>query len=463
MSSIFSNIRTLGNAVIGGDLIVNGSNISVDSEIVQIADNHLYLNKNYETNAAQTGGLVVNTEPQVATPTTIAADGFASTTTVVHDNTITLFTAGDFIQVSGSLGGVNDGTYEVASHASSALTGTVTISAGTPNVVGSGTSFTTELAVGDVFTTTTSGETHIVLSIADNTNMTLATNHTAGEAGSTATYNPTITIQSSLTAPNDFTKNGFIADGTTGATITKIRLSIMRAGTDGIWETATGVTTVGLTFEDINGGTVAHGSTTGLGNDDHTQYALLAGRSVPAGGQTLIGGVTTLDDLTLQPNSIDTTGAVRISTSTVNSTSVSTGALIVEAGGLGVFLDIFAGGLVTATSGFVADGVSVFNKPVRTAITDDASTTAQTPLIGSLNAVTRFTGTVDFTYTLPDMTAAEDGMTLTFYKSGASGVITLAANAADTGLIEGSTVALTTQYDRLTIMYVNSDLRWIIV
>ena len=40
-----------------------------------------------------------------------------------------------------------------------------------------------------------------------------------------------------------------------------------------------------------------HGSLTGLGDDDHTQYTLLAGRS---GGQTIIGGTGSGDDLTLQ-------------------------------------------------------------------------------------------------------------------------------------------------------------------
>lgn len=44
----------------------------------------------------------------------------------------------------------------------------------------------------------------------------------------------------------------------------------------------------------------AHGALTGLLNDDHTQYALLAGR---AGGQTLIGGDGTTDDLILRTTS----------------------------------------------------------------------------------------------------------------------------------------------------------------
>lgn len=46
----------------------------------------------------------------------------------------------------------------------------------------------------------------------------------------------------------------------------------------------------------------AHANLTGLGNDDHQQYALLAGRTT---GQTLSGSDTTGEDLTLEDNSID--------------------------------------------------------------------------------------------------------------------------------------------------------------
>ena len=45
------------------------------------------------------------------------------------------------------------------------------------------------------------------------------------------------------------------------------------------------------------GGVSDHGALTGLGDDDHVQYALLAGR---AAGQTIIGGASAGDDLTLE-------------------------------------------------------------------------------------------------------------------------------------------------------------------
>lgn len=50
-----------------------------------------------------------------------------------------------------------------------------------------------------------------------------------------------------------------------------------------------------------------HGSLPGLNDDDHTQYALLAGR---AGGQTIIGGTAAGEDLTLQSTSNATRGDI---------------------------------------------------------------------------------------------------------------------------------------------------------
>jgi hypothetical protein len=58
------------------------------------------------------------------------------------------------------------------------------------------------------------------------------------------------------------------------------------------------------------GGVTDHGELTGLADDDHTQYALLAGRT---GGQTLIGGTGAGDDLTLQTTSNGTKGSYILS------------------------------------------------------------------------------------------------------------------------------------------------------
>lgn len=56
------------------------------------------------------------------------------------------------------------------------------------------------------------------------------------------------------------------------------------------------------------GGTVDHGVLTGLADDDHTQYGLLAGR---ASGQTLIGGTAASEVLRLQSTAHASKGVVR--------------------------------------------------------------------------------------------------------------------------------------------------------
>jgi hypothetical protein len=73
---------------------------------------------------------------------------------------------------------------------------------------------------------------------------------------------------------------------------------------------------------------IDHGTISGLSDDDHTQYMLLAGR---AGGQTLNGGNATTENLTLKANSADTTGTIIVSNTvtpnTDNTKDLGSGAL----------------------------------------------------------------------------------------------------------------------------------------
>ena len=118
--NIFEVLDTAGSAlltvdalktVVDGDLVVNGTTTSIDSEVVNIADNHLYLNKDYTTNVAQTGGLVVNYLP-TTTITTSTTGGFASTTTVNVADT-TGFSPGQIIQISDAANPDNEGIFEI--------------------------------------------------------------------------------------------------------------------------------------------------------------------------------------------------------------------------------------------------------------------------------------------------------------------------------------------------------------
>jgi len=75
-------------------------------------------------------------------------------------------------------------------------------------------------------------------------------------------------------------------------------------------------TNMGHDHSDVaNGNTIGHAVLTGLAADDHTQYALLAGR---AGGQTLIGGTGAGDDIHLQTTSDGTKGSYFLDELTTN-------------------------------------------------------------------------------------------------------------------------------------------------
>jgi hypothetical protein len=74
-----------------------------------------------------------------------------------------------------------------------ALTGTVSVTAGTAAVTGVGTSFLSQAPSGRYIII--NGETHQVLSVTDNLNLTLVTNHVAGASGVVATRIEGPTVQ----------------------------------------------------------------------------------------------------------------------------------------------------------------------------------------------------------------------------------------------------------------------------
>jgi len=67
---------------------------------------------------------------------------------------------------------------------------------------------------------------------------------------------------------------------------------------------------VDITIAAAASGVTDHGALTGLADDDHTQYLLLAGR---AGGQTAIGGTAASENLTLQSTAHATRGNIVLS------------------------------------------------------------------------------------------------------------------------------------------------------
>ncbi len=87
-----------------------------------------------------------------------------------------------------------------------------------------------------------------------------------------------------------------------------------------------------------------HHNLVGLTDDDHSQYALLAGRAT---GQTITGGTASGDDLTLRSTSNATKGSIIID-ETTGSTSKDTGALVIE-GGVGIEENLHVGGDISGT------------------------------------------------------------------------------------------------------------------
>jgi len=220
-----------------GDLFIQGTVTSIDSEQVNIADNYLFLNQNYTTSIAQPGGLVVNYLP-TSTADTVNGAFTAGVPAVSNPTVITTgsdtFAPGDLIMISGANMEENDGLYEVEFHSGTTL-----------HIRGVGTS-------------------------------------------------PTL---------QDFTQTDFQADTTVAGAITKINVSVLRAGTDGAWESAIGSTN-SLSFEDVRNQTwaetLANGNTTdGYNPEISSGDALVADLTgTPIDVIQMVGGIMTFGQST---------------------------------------------------------------------------------------------------------------------------------------------------------------------
>jgi hypothetical protein len=254
---------------IKGDLAVEGTTTSVDSEVVNIADSHLYLNKDYTTAVGESGGLVVNYLP-TATTDTEAAGGFTSATTVAT-TAATAFAAGDFVQVSGAANPANDGLYEVLTHAGNVLT-----------------------------------------------------------------------IDS--TPVHSFSQTAFTVDATgSSASFTKVTVSALQAGTDGIWEQGAGATAGALTFVDL-----------GAAAGNSLQQAYVQGNTITTSAGEGIFSVTGTETITLTAGAASTwstsAGALTITSAAAATWSTAAGALTLD-GAAGVNIAGNAGEVDVTTTG----------------------------------------------------------------------------------------------------------------
>lgn len=175
-----------GSITVAGDVVINGQSLAAQSEIVYVSSNYQTLNSDYTADAAQTGGIVVNYDPTTTATTTTGAG---------------VFTAGI------------DGTSNP----------TVTTN-------GSGT-----FSSGDIIQI--SGST-------SNDGLYEVHSH----SGTTLTIRSTSHGVTNRT--EDFTLDDFTAETDTSVSITKVNVSVIRTGTDGLWETGKGATT-GITYSNI--------------------------------------------------------------------------------------------------------------------------------------------------------------------------------------------------------------------
>jgi hypothetical protein len=112
----------------------------------------------------------------------------------------------------------------------------------------------------------------------------------------------------------DFTQNQFVTDTTVAGAIRRVNVSILRAGTDGIWETGSGAST-GITFADLASAT---GTT--------LQQAYVNGNTITVtSGEGPLAITLTSDDFTVNgANDVDFGGTTPVSTFNVDSAGVIT-------------------------------------------------------------------------------------------------------------------------------------------
>jgi hypothetical protein len=247
---------TSGDLVVTGNLTVTGTKFINQSTDVLIDDNHLYLNASYTTAVAQTGGLVVNYLPTATVDATTGAGVFVAGVAATSNPTVTTLAAAAF-----------------------AATDLIQISGSANN-----------------------GENDGLYEV-----LTHAANLlTIRGIGTTATL-------------QDFSQNQFVANaGDTTATLTKVTIAALRAGTDGTWETASGSTN-GLSFSDIG---------SGAGNSLDAAYGV--GRTITVdAGPVVLDHSTTSGILDIQPGlAAETAAAIDVTFTAVAYTGTPHGILV---------------------------------------------------------------------------------------------------------------------------------------
>jgi hypothetical protein len=121
-----------GNAVVTGNLTVNGTTTTVDSEIAT-ADNFVHLNAKYMTDAVKNGGFVFTVDPE-NNELNGNINISSATTIVIGSEVVSNFQANDIIQITDSEDPANDGLYQIHTSLFSSPNTTITIKDASSNV-----------------------------------------------------------------------------------------------------------------------------------------------------------------------------------------------------------------------------------------------------------------------------------------------------------------------------------------
>lgn len=449
MSSVFKNAKCTGTLNVLGqttlqNLVVTGTTTSVDSENVMIADNHLYLNKGYETVSAQSGGIVVNYLPTVTTDV-VDALGFTSATVVQTDNSDT-FVAGDIIQINGSTGGLNDGLFIVSTHV-----GTVLTIDDAPTATFANTQFTPE--------TTSTGATIVKVNVGSlQVNASGTLEYASGSSQSSLVYTE-IGADTSGFALLAGRAGGQVLNGGTvsGQDLTLVPNSadltgsIIVSGTDASTSTSTGALTVaggvgvaGDVFAgSLNSGTVdaavAGPLSVGTSTATTVNISQSGQTTAVAGALTVAEGldVTGTGDATVAFTApiFDTDTAIALALGPATATSVEIGATDAD---------------TTIKGNASVDGTTTFGDYV----VETVAALSGAAIVGTdLLALNTVTHTSSFTVTLPTGGDVVDGQKHRIVNISAN-VCTVTRGGSDTIENGDTTIVLADQFDRTQLTYI---------
>jgi len=471
--------------VVDGDLTVNGTTTTIHSEVVNIRDNHLYLNADYTTTVAQTGGMVVNVLP-TATADTVAAGGFTAGVPAVSNPTVIttvggVFAAGDIIQVSGAADQSNDGIYEVLSHVGTTLT-----------IRGVGLTAVTQSWFQNQFDTdaTAGGDIRVVnvsvfQATSSGTWQTVTTNTSVGLTYSSFTQQGTVDLQVAYVAGNTITTSGgegnVVIAGTEALQITTTggldlntildfdgtSFDVQMTGSNGFSIDGTAASNVSVTAGNLTLSTITSGSLIGTSAADidfnaTTAFTLDTANAANASGNTITltagsstAGTNNGASIVLTPGDGFTTGVAGFVHVSSPANESETLLRLTSLGTNGNSADLFTGtsspsGTVTASAGsvFLRDtgtggevwvNTSTGSGTTWSLLSTAGATTLQSAYIAGNTITTSigegditFTGTEDFVVTVADMLVDTTAS------------ISLDADAASNFTVDGANLTLST-------------------